>query len=526
MAITPDMQFELGEDPYVSRTNRDTVVTYTKDSVLRYRAESIQDVIANPEQLMAMIKHHLKYQVPRLKYLESYYLGNNQAILSGKRRIEENKSDHRVRHSFAEVISNFINSYTLSNPVKITSNNEEDQAFIEALKQFGQENDIDAHNLEIGKDQNNMGRAYEMLQRTEQDQDKIYRLDPTTVFMIYDQSVRTRVIGACRYYPVNNYSRKPHQQIKYRVELYTHNETYYFKPTSITENTSANKLIIDEDGIQPHGFNGVPIIEYRSDRYKMGVYEKQIPLFDAYDAGQSDTANYMTDFNDAILVLEGKIKNADNPDYIRKMKDANIILLLPEQDDFGESKGNIKASYLTKSYDVQGVEAYKTRLKDDIYTLAAIPNLSDEAFSGNQSGEALKYKLFGLQQKKSDKEKFFAKGLRVRYRLLENLKANVNETPKGNPAELEFTFTPNLPQAYLEQLKTYRDAGGEISQKTMLKLLSFIDDAEEELEQIQEEKQRTTSLFEDDYGFDNHTHDEEGLHSLNSSGIAPISTSN
>ena len=53
----------------------------------------------------------------------------------------------------------------------------------------------------------------------------------------------------------------------------------------------------------------------------MSVFEKQLPLIDIYDAAQSDTANYMTDFNDAILAIEGRMQNADNPEYIRKMKE-------------------------------------------------------------------------------------------------------------------------------------------------------------------------------------------------------------
>lgn len=488
-------EFEYAKDIDQKR-KQDAYLTYTPESVLRYKVNSLSDIFAEPKLLLDMVKHHANYQVPRLNWLESYYLASNPKIMEGKRRQEENKADHRARHAFAAIISDFLNSYVIGNPVKIEGNFDEKGPgnFKDVLDEFNEANDIDAHNVEIGKDQNNMGRAYELLQRTEQDEDKVYRLDPRTVFMIYDNTVRERVIGACRYYRLNSYASG---SAKYNIELYTPTHVHHFHPVNIHTETS---IVLDEELDEEHSFHGVPVVEYRSDRFRMSVYERQISLIDLYDSAQSDTANYMSDFNDAILVLEGKIKNADDAEYMKKMKDANILVLVPEEDDLGGAQGALKASYLTKSYDVQGVEAYKTRLKDDIYNLSSIPNLSDEAFSGNQSGEALKYKMFGLQQQRNDKELFLAKGFRVRYKLLENLKKTVKEY-SGEGADLTFNFTPNLPKAFLDELKAFRDSGGQISQETMLGLLSFVDDVKQELERIESEN-KTESRFFDSYGFD------------------------
>lgn len=457
------------------------LLTYTEDAILRYRITDINELLNNTKILLAMIKHHYRNQVPRLETLENYYIGNNESILKGQRRRDKDKADNRIRHSFANTISNFLNSYVIGNPVKIASN---DEKFTELLDEFNFKNDIDAHNLEIGKDQNNLGRAYELLQRTEEDQDKVYRLEPKEVFMIYDTTVRSRVIGACRYIPINTYELDS-SKIKYLVELYTFDHIYRFEPIDIN---NAEHLVLPEDGIEEHYFNGVPIVEYRSDRFRMGVYEQQLSLIDAYDSAESDTANYMTDTNDALLVIEGRLQNAKDKKYVEGLKDANILILEPAEDSITGATGTVKAQYLTKSYDVQGVEAYKTRLRDDIFNLSSTPDLSDQAFSGNQSGEALKYKMYGLQQKRNDKERFLSKGFRVRYKLLENIKRATNEYT-GEPVELTFTYTPNLPKAYLEELQAFRNSGGQLSQETMLSLLSFIDSVEDEKERIENEKE-------------------------------------
>ncbi|EHT23018.1 phage portal, SPP1 Gp6-like family protein [Staphylococcus aureus subsp. aureus CIG1057] len=50
--------------------------------------------------------------------------------------------------------------------------------------------------------------------------------------------------------------------------------------------------------------------------------------------------------------------------------------------------------------------------------------MKDDNFSGTQSGEAMKYKLFGLEQRTKTKEGLFTKGLRRRAKLLETILKN------------------------------------------------------------------------------------------------------
>lgn len=486
--LSPADTFEYGLDYPEGNAREWTIYSYTKEAVLRYRVQSIEAILNDTSILVKLIQHHLKYQVPRLDLLEGYYLGNNNTIMNGPRRRDPLKADHRIRNAFASTVSDFLNSYVLSNPVKVQAWDDADQesAFIEQVDKFNQRNDIDSHNLEIGKDQNNLGRAFELLQRNENDEDKIYRLDPREVFMIYDRSVATKVIAACRYFKVNEFDPSA---AMYQVELYTPDMIYRFKTANIA---TVSKLTLDEDQIEEHRFHGVPIVEYRSDRYRMSVYERVLPQIDAYDAAQSDTANYMTDFNDAILAITGRAEGLDNTNLLKRMIDMNILVLVPEDNHQGNAASPIKSEYLTKSYDVQGVESYKSRLRDDIFSFSSTPDLTDDSFSGNKSGEALKYKIFGLQQRRQDKEKFLAKGFRVRYKLLENLKREVREYT-GEPVRLDFIFTPNLPKAYLEELQEFVASGGEISNETKLELLSFIDDVQAEKERLVAEQGEVSS---------------------------------
>lgn len=84
--------------------------------------------------------------------------------------------------------------------------------------------------------------------------------------------------------------------------------------------------------------------------------------------------------------------------------------------------------------------------------------------------------------------------MKRRYRLLFNVSVSVKESEAVDLTNLDITFTPNLPKAVFEELKAFIDAGGELSQETLLGLLSFVEAAKAELDLIAEEtKNRQTS---------------------------------
>ena len=55
--------------------------------------------------------------------------------------------------------------------------------------------------------------------------------------------------------------------------------------------------------------------------------KKVIPLIDLYDNAQSDTANYMSDLNDAMLLVVGNMELDSNTTQLQK--DANVFHLVP-----------------------------------------------------------------------------------------------------------------------------------------------------------------------------------------------------
>ena len=84
-------------------------------------------------------------------------------------------------------------------------------------------------------------------------------------------------------------------------------------------------------------------------------------------------------------------------------------------------------------------------------------------------------------------------GLTRRYRLLFNLKSTAQELIGADAAELEFIFTPNIPRAFYEELKAFTEAGGQLSQETLLTLTALVDNAKDEIEKIEKETEARMS---------------------------------
>lgn len=470
--------------------------SYAPDANFSYRTNSAAEILEDVNKLKAIIQDHHENQCPRLAALDNYIKARNEDIYNDdSRRVEEGKADHRAAHNFAKVINVFDVGYNTGIPIKKTS---KDKRINDIIADYDKVNDIEGLESELWRDVGKYGRAYELQYRDQDDVDHSVISNVFETFVIYSLDVERKPLFAVRY---PKYRIGTQEQVT--VFVYTDTEVISYEPTTMAT------IVLKENKREPHSWGEVPITEYSSDRYRQGSYEDVIPLIDLYDSAQSDTANYMTDLNEAMLIVSGDINLSKYTvkDMIA-MKKANMLLLENGINPDG-SKTQTSAGYIYKQYDVNGTEAYKKRLEKDIHKISFVPDLTDESFGGTQSGEAMKYKLFGFQQYAKTRQRTFKKGLMRRYRLLLNIKKEVQEADNADLDGLSIIFTPNLPKAILEELKALTDAGAEISQETLLGLASFVEDIQGELDRFKKERQDrmngTDRMNGDGYEFE---HDE------------------
>ena len=117
-----------------------------------------------------------------------------------------------------------------------------------------------------------------------------------------------------------------------------------------------------------------------------------------------------------------------------------------------------------------------------------------EQFAGNVSGEAMKYKLMGLENIVGVKEAKFKKGLMRRMELLCNF-LNISTNDLMLYTDIQPVFTRNKPQNETELANMVKSLYGILSDETLISILPFIENAREEIDKRNTEKENTL----DDY---------------------------
>jgi SPP1 family phage portal protein len=232
-----------------------------------------------------------------------------------------------------------------------------------------------------------------------------------------------------------------------------------------------------------HFFGGVPIVEYQNNDELQGDFEKELTLINAYDLVQSNSAN-MFEYNDDAILMIKNMSATEGKDVENAKKSRRVMV---------DGDGGLE--WVTKDQSDQAIENYKTRLASDIHKFSKTPDLTDEAFSGNISGIAIEFKLWGLEQNASQKERKFKKGLQRRIELITNI-LNVRG---GNYdwRDIKITFTRNMPTNAKEIVEMVNMLRGFLSNKTLISQLPFIGDVNEELELIEQEKDEAFDLLDD-----------------------------
>lgn len=394
--------------------------------------------------------------LPRLKKLKDYYL-NKTAILR-RPCVDPSKPNNKVVHPFAQYITDTLVGYFVGEPVSYTSNED-----ISMLKMIFEYNDEQDENVTIAKNCSIYGKAYELIYIDEDGNVRFVALDPREVIPVYGTSLDNELIGAVRFYMNRNLVFGVDEMI---VEVYTDKEIIRYK----TSDAVADLHLLDR---KQHGFNDVPIVEYRNNDDCYGDYEGVMTLIDAYDTLVSDDLNDFEYFVDAYLALYGYTAE---PEDIAKMKQQRVLLM----------DNDSKAEWLVKKGDSQGIETTKERLERDIHKFSKTPNINDKNFGGNTSGVAMKYKLLGTENIASVKERKFKKGLQRRLELISGI-LSVLSRPSFDWMGIDITFTRNIPINEDDVANMIKNLNGIVSKKTLVSQLPFVEDADQEMKQLNQE---------------------------------------
>ena len=447
--------------------------------------EFMADGIPTPEILEYCIKQH-QGTLARLNKLSDYYDGKQD--ISNRTFGNPNIPNHKIVANHAKYIVDIATGFLVGNPIAY-SGSQVDKILDEYSRM-----DIISHDTELEKDLSVFGIGYELMYLAPVDEGdteiRIKSIDPRGIFVVTDDTVdknplfgvhyqqRFKLDGSLNYYLIN---------------VYTEDKIFTYHAKGL----SKGQMTLFEES--EHYFGAVPVVEYRNNEERQGDFEQQISQFDAYNLLQSDRINESEQRVNSILFIKGFTLGEDN------LTHDSII-------ETTETDSDLK--WLIKEIKEADNEVLRKALLDDIHKFSYIPSMTDEHFAGNVSGEAMKYKLFGLLQLLSIKTRYMSKSLRKRLELMRNIL-----NTKGSNidiSDVKITFKPNLPINTNDLASIINQLKGILPLETLIGWLPDIDDPAEQLQKLEEEQSKSIQNQQQALGngtlpkFDEVEADEEG----------------
>lgn len=226
-----------------------------------------------------------------------------------------------------------------------------------------------------------------------------------------------------------------------------------------------------------HYFGAVPVIAYENNAERQGDFEQIMSLIDAYDDLMSSRLTDKRRFVDALLVFFGMtLAPGEEEKLLREWFIDGAPL-------------DARAEYIQKTFDEAGVQVLADSLVREMHKMTLTVDMSDEQFSGNASGQALKLKLLTMEQLVQGKMRQMERGLRERFELYSHWLAVKGEMAPVSAAEVDVVFTRNLPINESETVDMVTRLRGMVDDQTLLGQLWFIRDPAEALRNLRRQEQ-------------------------------------
>ena len=232
-----------------------------------------------------------------------------------------------------------------------------------------------------------------------------------------------------------------------------------------------------------HYFGSVPVIAYENDAQRQGDFEQILSLIDAYDGLMSSRLTDKKKFVDALLVFFGMTLAPGEEEKLLRERFIDGAPL------------DARAEYIQKTFDEAGVQVLAEALVGEMHKMTLTVDLSDERFSGNASGQALKLKLLAMDQLARNKMGQMEQGLKERFALYNHWLTVKGEMRPVSAEDVDVVFTLNLPINESERVQLVTSLKGIVDDQTLLGQLWFIKDPAEAVRnlRLQEQEQGTAA---------------------------------
>lgn len=389
-----------------------------------------------------------------------YYLGHHPVL---EQPAKQTGADNRLVVNLPKYLVDTYNGFFSGIAPKISLNDDKEN---QKLQDWNNTNSFVDKLNEISKQADIYGKSYAFVYQDEDSQTRVTYCSPSHAFMVYDDTVNREPLAFVRYHYDNS------SDATAKGTIYYADASYDFVGPAINPEPT------------PNLYKLVPAVEFYENEERQGVFDGCITLINELDRALSQKANQVEYFDNAYLYML-RIQ-------LEKDRDTGQPMLDLKNDRFiyapADTAVNGKIGFVSKPDGDNMQENLINRLTEWIFQTAMIPNMNDQAFSGNSSGVALQYKLLPMKNRASNKERKFVHSLRHLYQIIFSVGTVLPDSSKNKWQDLSFQFTRNMPANIADEVNSAVNASGIVSKETALSLLSFIDDPKSEINRMEKEK--------------------------------------
>lgn len=458
------------------------------------------------ELINKIISKHIK-NAEHTRELYNRYKTREDAvpIFSREPRFEQEDKDIKVINNqvnndyfseIADIAVGYFAGRAASYKYADVGNEEEETAATteeakKALADFVTRNNMYDVNMETTKYATICGYAGRLFYIDPEGNERVMAVAPYEVIILYENEM-TEPFAAIRYYKVLDIN----DAESYKAEYYDNVYIKYYEG-------QLGSLALKEE--KTHLFDFCPLQGIPRNRELLGDAEKVLALIDDYDKVISDNSNDIEDNTNAHMVFKNVIIP---PAEMAKAKKSGAF-------SFNSMGSDSDVYYLTKDINDTFNTNHLNRLEDNIYRFSKTPNLNSQDF-GTASGIALKFKITGLEAKCGAYE---AKCISADTYMFKLLASSFNKKRIAfDPLQCYSVYKRNFPMDLVSEANTVQQlTNAGLPKKIAFEQLSFVDDVDYIMDEIEAEKDGIPSLM-DNLPEDNIT-DDKGIEGNNDDDI-------
>jgi len=421
---------------------------------------------------------------------ERYYLAENDILNRKMLRYEdgrwvedETKANNRLAHGFMRNLVDDKVNYLLLKPLSMLC---EDEKYLTAVKDtLGKR--FQKRLAQLGYEASNKGIAWLHPYINSAGEFKTMRIPSEQCIPIWTDNDHEELEAFIRYYDVETYEGKE-KRIVTKIEFHTAEGVEYYEkaPNGEVILDAEKYLDVEGDGIllphftvdgEPGTWGKVPFIPFKNNDMELPDLQFVKTLIDDYDRTRSDISNLLEEVKSVIYALRG-YGGENLGEFMRDLAHYRAIKL-----DADEHAG---IDLLQANIDIDAAQKHWEALKKDIFDFGQGVDEDKDKIGNAPSGIALRFLYAGLDLKCNSLEEWFKWGFEQLLYFV-NKYHEITKQPVSDK-EITIVFNRDIAVNESQAITDCLNSKGIISDKTLIANHPWINDVEQELEQIEKER--------------------------------------